>query len=155
MLLRNYGSRDRYVHEVQGDNSRLDPVQAAILRVKLRHLPKWNARRAKIAERYSTEILSSEVILPEVSPWADPSWHLYCIRYSKRDALREKLAAAGVETLIHYPIPPHLQRAYAALGYQRGDFPIAEAMADSLISLPIGPAMSDAQVSRVVAALAV
>jgi len=153
-LLRNYGSRERYVNEVQGYNSRLDPVQAAVLRVKLKHLRGWNGRRAKIAARYSSEITSNKVILPQVADWAEPSWHLYCIRHPLRDSLRETLAAAGVETLVHYPIPPHRQKAYAGLGYAKGAFPIAEEMADTLISLPIGPAMRDQDLDRVIAALA-
>lgn len=153
-LLRNYGSRERYVNEVQGYNSRLDPVQAAVLRVKLKHLRDWNRRRAKIAARYSSEITNNAVILPQVADWAESSWHLYCIRHPLRDSLRETLAAAGVETLVHYPIPPHRQKAYAALGYAKGAFPIAEEMADTLISLPIGPAMRDDDLDQVIAALA-
>nr|WP_294810979.1 DegT/DnrJ/EryC1/StrS family aminotransferase [uncultured Sphingomonas sp.] len=154
-LLRNYGSRERYVNEVQGYNSRLDPVQAAILLVKLKHLRVWNARRAKIAARYTSEITSNTIVLPQVPDWAEPSWHLFCIRHPQRDQLRERLTAAGVETLVHYPIPPHLQKAYAELGYEKGAFPIAEGMADTLISLPIGPAMRDEQVDRVISALVI
>ena len=153
-MLRNYGSRERYVNEVQGYNSRLDPVQAAILRVKLRHLPAWNERRARIAARYHTEITDPAIVPPYVIGRARSAWHLYCIRHTDRDALRTRLSASGIETLIHYPIPPHLQAAYAGLGYGRGDFPIAESMADTLVSLPIGPTMSDDQVDRVIAALA-
>lgn len=153
-VLRNYGSRQRYVNEVQGYNSRLDPVQAAVLRVKLRHLPEWNVRRARIAARYAAELANSGLELPHVPEWADPVWHLYCVRHPQRDRLRERLAQAGVETLIHYPIPPHLQGAYAGLGYGKGAFPIAESMAETLISLPIGPAMSDAHIDHVVAAVA-
>ena len=149
-MLRNYGSRQRYVNEVQGYNCRLDPVQAAILTVKLRHLPEWNGRRSRIAKRYSNGLVSSGIILPKVADWATPVWHLYCIRHPKRDQLRELLAAAGVETLVHYPIPPHLQVAYKQLGYQVGDFPIAEALAETSISLPIGPAMTDDQVEHVI-----
>lgn len=152
-VLRNYGSRQRYVNEVQGYNSRLDPVQAAVLRVKLRHLPEWNARRARIAARYSAELAHCGLELPVVPDWAEPVWHLYCVRHPRRDQLRERLMEAGVETLIHYPIPPHLQGAYARLAYGKGAFPVAERMADTLISLPIGPAMSEAQVDRVVAAV--
>ena len=153
-LLRNYGSRKRYVNEVQGYNSRLDPVQAAILRVKLRHLREWNRRRAGIAARYTAQIPSGTITLPMVPDWAQPAWHLFCIRHPHRDTLRDRLAMAGVETLIHYPIPPHRQQAYADLGYGANAFPIAEAMATTLLSLPIGPAMTDAQVDQVIAALA-
>lgn len=152
-VLRNYGSRQRYVNEVQGYNSRLDPVQAAVLRVKLRHLPEWNARRAGIAARYTAALANCGLTLPFVPEWADPAWHLYCVRHPQRDQLRERLAEAGVETLIHYPIPPHLQGAYARLGYERGAFPLAESMAETLISLPIGPAMDEQHVDRVIAAV--
>jgi dTDP-4-amino-4,6-dideoxygalactose transaminase len=152
-VLRNYGSRQRYVNEVQGYNSRLDPVQAAVLRVKLRHLPDWNERRGRIASRYSREFANCDLTLPGVPDWADPAWHLYCVRYPQREQLRKRLADSGVETLIHYPIPPHLQGAYTALGYRKGAFPIAESMAETLISLPIGPALDEAQVVQVIAAV--
>lgn len=152
-LLRNYGSRARYVNEVQGYNSRLDPVQAAILRVKLRHLPEWNARRAAIAARYDASIRRSGVTLPHVPDWADPAWHIYAIRHPDRETLRASLGKAGIETLVHYPTPPHLQVAYAGLGYSRGALPIAERMAETLVSLPIGPAMTDLQIDRVIVAL--
>lgn len=153
-VLRNYGSRERYVNEVQGYNSRLDPVQASILRVKLRHLRKWNERRARIAGRYSAEITNAAITLPHIITGAESAWHLYCIRHPRRDELRRRLAENGVETLVHYPIPPHLQNAYAGMRHARGTFPIAEAMADTLLSLPIGPAMRDDQVDQVIAALA-
>lgn len=149
-VLRNYGSRQRYVNEVQGCNSRLDPVQAAVLRVKLRHLPEWNSRRARIADRYNEALVHCGLELPFVPDWVEPVWHLYCVRHPQRDRLRERLADTGVETLIHYPIPPHLQGAYARLGYGKGAFPVAERMAQTLLSLPIGPAMSDTQVSYVI-----
>lgn len=149
--LRNYGSSVRYVHEERGFNSRLDPLQAAILRVKLAHLDAWNARRREIAARYLRELAGTDLVLPTVPAWAESSWHLFPVRHARRDAFREALAAAGVETLIHYPIPPHLQRAYADLGFARGAFPVAEEAADTVLSLPIGPAMTDAQVDAVVA----
>uniref|UniRef100_UPI00404839F4 DegT/DnrJ/EryC1/StrS family aminotransferase n=1 Tax=Limnohabitans sp. TaxID=1907725 RepID=UPI00404839F4 len=149
-LLRNYGSRQRYVNEVQGYNSRLDPVQAAVLRVKLRYLDDWNERRTYIAAKYNERLGNCGLTLPWVPVWAKPSWHLYCVRHHQRDALRDKLIAAGIETLVHYPIPPHLQEAYASLGYVTGSFPLAEDMANTLLSLPIGPAMTEAQVSCVI-----
>ncbi len=149
-VLRNYGSRQRYVNEVQGFNSRLDPVQATVLRVKLRHLPEWNARRTRIAARYNVALANCGLELPFVPDGAVPVWHLYCVRHAQRDRLREGLANAGVESLIHYPIPPHLQGAYAELGFGKGAFPVAERMAETLISLPIGPAMTDDQVSYVI-----
>lgn len=152
-MLRNYGSRQRYVNEVQGLNSRLDPVQAAVLRVKLRHLSEWNARRSKIAAQYSQAFASTQIVLPKVPDWADPVWHLYCIRHEKRDEMRALLDGAGIETLVHYPIPPHLQNAYVECGYAKSSFPIAEAMADTLISLPIGPTLDKGEVERVIAAV--
>lgn len=152
-MLRNYGSKQRYVNEVAGHNCRLDPVQAAVLAVKLGKLEEWNARRQRIAARYSDGLSGTEITIPHVENWADPVWHLYCIRYDSRDEMRRLLAEAGVETLIHYPIPPHLQQAYAHLGYGKAAFPIAEKMADTLLSLPIGPEMSDDQVEHVLAAL--
>jgi dTDP-4-amino-4,6-dideoxygalactose transaminase len=152
-LLRNYGSPVRYVHEVQGFNSRLDPLQAAFLRVKLRYLDEWNARRRSIAARYSAELSGTPLHLPVVPAGAEHVWHLYCVRYAERDALRSALQAAGVDTLIHYPTPPHLQAAYAGLGLSQGAFPVAEATAATILSLPIGPAMTDAQVDAVIATL--
>ena len=151
--LRNYGSSVRYVHEERGFNSRLDPIQAAILRVKLSHLDAWNARRREIAARYQRELFGTGLVLPTVTAGAESSWHLFPVRHPRRDALLAALTASGVETLIHYPIPPHLQRAYADLGYTRGAFPIAEETADTVLSLPIGPAMADAQVDAVIEAL--
>ena len=145
-MLRNYGSRVKYVNEVQGYNSRLDPVQAAILRVKLAHLDEWNARRSAIAARYQQGLAGCGLVLPQVPEWAEPVWHLYVVRHPQRDALQRALTDAGVGTLIHYPIAPHLQQAYAAAGWARGAFPLAERMADEVLSLPIGPAMDMAAV---------
>ena len=125
-VLRNYGSRVKYVNEVQGFNSRLDPLQAAILRVKLAHLDEWNARRRAIAARYQQGLAGCGLTLPHVPDWAEPVWHLYVVQHPQRDALQKKLADAGIGTLIHYPIPPHLQQAYASAGYVQGQFPIAE-----------------------------
>lgn len=153
-LLRNYGSPVRYVHEEAGFNSRLDPIQAAFLRVKLSRLDSWNLRRQRIARRYLQELPSSAVGLPSVPSSAEPVWHLFCIRHPARDRFRQALEAMGIETLIHYPIPPHLQRAYAGMGLQRGSYPVAERIAETVLSLPIGPAMTDAQVDAVVAAVA-
>jgi len=152
-MSRNYGSRERYANEVRGYNSRLDPAQAAALRVKLKHLLDWNERRAAIAARYDEELQGLGLTLPYVRSWADPVWHLYCVRHPQRDWLRGMLAEMGVETLIHYPIPPHLQRAYLDMGFGKGAFPIAERMADELISVPIGPAMSASETNHVIAAL--
>lgn len=139
-MLRNYGSTIKYVHEVLGYNCRLDPLQAAILRVKLQHLDHWNQRRREIAASYIEQFANaSQITLPFVPEWADPCWHLFVIRHPHRDALQAHLAQAGIGTLIHYPIPPHLQQAYRHLGYNLGTFPIAETLAREVLSLPIGP----------------
>lgn len=151
--LRNYGSQVKYVHDVLGYNSRLDPVQAAALQVKLKVLDAWNARRAAIAARYSQALAGSGLILPTVPPWAQPVWHLYVVRHPQRDLLQAALTRAGVGTLIHYPIPPHLQRAYSGAGFHPGQFPLAERMASQLLSLPIGPQLLPDQVETVIAAI--
>ncbi len=151
--LRNYGSRVKYVNEVKGYNSRLDPVQAAALRVKLRVLDAWNARRAKVAARYTTALSNTGLMLPAVAAGAEPAWHLYVVQHPQRDRLQKMLGEAGIGTLIHYPIPPHLQQAYAGAGFFAGQFPIAERMAGQLLSLPIGPQLDDEGVEAVIAAL--
>ncbi len=138
-VLRNYGSRVKYLNEVQGYNSRLDPLQAAILRVKLAHLDDWNARRCAIATRYQQGLADCGLSLPYVPGWSEPAWHLYVVQYPQRDALQKALTDAGVGTLIHYPIPPHRQQAYAKAGWTQGAFPLAERIADTVLSLPIGP----------------
>jgi dTDP-4-amino-4,6-dideoxygalactose transaminase len=142
-VLRNYGSRIKYLNEVQGYNSRLDPVQAAVLRVKLRYLDEWNDRRATIAARYAAELSGTNLMLPAVPEWADPVWHLFVIRHPQRDALQRKLTEAGIGTLIHYPVPPHLSGAYAGLGFAKGSFPVAEEIASTALSLPMGPHLPD------------
>ena len=152
-VLRNYGSRVKYVNEIQGYNSRLDPIQAAVLRVKLKHLDEWNGRRAEIADRYQSTLADTGFVLPTVPEWASPAWHLYVIRTRQRQVLQRHLTDAGVGNLIHYPIPPHLQQAYAGLGYKRGDFPIAEAMADEVLSLPMGPQLAHADAASVIASV--
>ena len=151
-VLRNYGSRVKYVNEVQGYNSRLDPLQAAILRVKLAHLDEWNARRSAIAQLYQTGLAGRGLTLPHVPDWAEPVWHLYVVQHPQRDALQQALTNAGVGSLIHYPIPPHLQQAYAHAGWERGAFPMAERMADQVLSLPIGPSLPADEVEEVVQA---
>ena len=152
-VLRNYGSRVKYVNEVQGYNSRLDPLQAAILRVKLAHLDEWNERRRAVATRYQSGLAGCGLTLPQVPEWAEPVWHLYVVRHPQRDALQQALVDAGVGTLIHYPIPPHRQKAYAEWGLKQGDFTIAEAIAEEVLSLPIGPHLSFEDQDRVIAAL--
>lgn len=141
-VLRNYGSRVKYVNEVKGFNSRLDPIQAAVLRVKLRVLDEWNARRSVIAQKYVEELAGSRLVLPQVPAWATPVWHLFVVRHPDRELLQEELGKLGVGTMIHYPIPPHVQKAYECLGFVRDAFPIARAIAGDIFSLPIGPQMS-------------
>lgn len=152
-VLRNYGSRVKYVNEVQGYNSRLDPIQAAVLRVKLAQLDAWNARRANIASAYLNSLAGSGLMLPHVPDWAEPAWHLFVVRTAQRDALQQHLSAAGVGTLIHYPIPPHRQAAYSDAGLALDAFPLASRMADEVLSLPIGPHLTLDHSKRVVEAL--
>jgi len=150
-VLRNYGSKVKYYNEIKGYNSRLDELQAAFLRVKLRHLDAWNARRKKVAELYFSELgtRNSELILPSVPEWAEPVWHLFVVRHPGRDCLQARLSEAGVGTLIHYPVPPHLSGAYSDLGHRCGAFPVAEQLADSVLSLPMSPHLSEQQVNGV------
>jgi dTDP-4-amino-4,6-dideoxygalactose transaminase len=152
-VLRNYGSREKYRNEVRGYNSRLDEIQAAVLRVKLRHLDNWNGRRATSAARYGCELASAGLILPEVPVWAEPVWHIYVVRSRHRDALRAHLATNGIGTLIHYPIPPHHQKAYADLGFPADAFPIAREIAAEALSLPLGPHLTPLQQDAVIDAV--
>ena len=152
-VLRNYGSRVKYVNEVQGYNSRLDPLQAAILRVKLAHLDEWNARRSAIAARYQQDLTGCGLTLPHVPEWAEPAWHLHVVQHPQRDAMQQALADAGVGTLIHYPIPPHRQQAYADADWVLGSLPLAERMANEVLSLPIGPHLQSDQVDTVITAV--
>ena len=149
-VLRNYGSDKRYIHQDLGVNSRLDSLQASILSVKLKHLETWNDRRNTIASIYNEEFKGLPLRLPSVEPHNKAVWHLYCIRSAQRDKVRKQLESVGVETLIHYPVPPHLQKAYKFLPYSSGSFPVAERIASELISLPIGPAMTEKQIEHVV-----
>lgn len=152
-VMRNYGSRVKYVNEVQGYNSRLDPIQAAILGVKLKVLDEWNARRARIASRYLTELRVPNLTLPEVISGVEPVWHLFVVRHPQRDRLQQMLQQAGVGTLIHYPIPPHQQAVYQNCGFIDAHYPIAETLANEVLSLPMGPHMTDTQVDQVIAAV--
>lgn len=150
-VLRNYGSRQKYDNEVRGHNSRLDPLQAAFLRVKLKHLDEWNERRRCIAQRYLDDLrLLPRLGLPAVPRGVIPVWHVFVIAHPERARLQEHLAANGIGTLIHYPVPPHLSPAYADLGFQSGAFPITENMANTILSIPIGPHVSQEQAGVVV-----
>lgn len=146
--LRNYGSTEKYRHEVLGYNSRLDELQAAFLRAKLPLLHEANVARGKVATRYLCELAGLPLKLPIVPSWAEPVWHLFVIQTRQRDVLRQYLAQQGVETLIHYPVPPHRQACYPEFGHL--DLPVAEQMGRELLSLPISPVISEAEVSYVV-----
>ena len=149
-LLRNYGSRQKYVNEAAGVNSRLDPIQAAVLRVKLGALDEWTERRRSVATAYTKGLAESGLILPHVPDWADPAWHLYVVRTSDRDALQDRLTEAGIGTLVHYPIPPHMQKAYADMQILPDAFPLARDLASEVLSLPMGPQLSLDQVQDIV-----
>ncbi|WP_370195805.1 MULTISPECIES: DegT/DnrJ/EryC1/StrS family aminotransferase [Aurantimonas] len=152
-VLRNYGSRVKYVNEVKGVNSRLDPIQAAVLRVKLACLDDWTDRRRTIADLYTRELADSGLILPHVPDWAAPAWHLYVVRSVARDALQDRLGTAGIGTLIHYPIPPHMQDAYAKLDLAPDALPHARDLAGEVLSLPIGPQMPAPHAAQVCSAV--
>ncbi len=147
--LRNYGSKQKYHYETQGVNSRLDELQAAVLRVKLRYLDEWNGRRGTIAACYLSGLAGSGCQLPSVPAWASPVWHLFVIRHPQRDALQAQLAEAGIGTIIHYPVPPHRSQAYPGAWH----LPLADELAASVLSLPIGPHLSEEQVGAVIATM--
>jgi dTDP-4-amino-4,6-dideoxygalactose transaminase len=151
--LRNYGSRVRYVNDEIGHNSRLDELQAAMLRVKLSHLEQWNARRREVAQAYCDALTKTRLELPGSSPHSHHVWHLYVVRTSLRDALRAFLEKAGIVTLIHYPTPPHLQAAYAWLDYNHGSLPASEAIHQEVLSLPLWPQMPPSMVQQVADAI--
>ena len=145
-MLRDWGQERRYHHVVEGYNYRMDALQGAILRVKLRHLEAWTEARRAHARLYTKVLEGSGIETPLEAPGNRHVWHIFAIRTRDRDALRSQLLREGVETGLHYPIPVHLQPAYADLGYQRGDFPHAEAAADTVLSLPIYPELSERNV---------
>jgi dTDP-4-amino-4,6-dideoxygalactose transaminase len=152
-LLRNYGARTKYVNEVKGINSRMEELHAAILRVKLRHLEDWNRKRVEQAARYVRELADTGLRLQSVPEWADPVWHIFSVRTPARDELQRRLADQGVGTLIHYPIPPHLQAAYADMGRPAGSYPIAERIHEQVLSLPIGPQLGVEDQGKVIEAV--
>lgn len=150
--LRNYGSKVKYVNIERGYNSRLDEMQAAFLRVKLKVLDEWNDRRRQVAARYDDKLAGIPGLgLPRAPQWAEPVWHLYVVRAERRKELMAALDKAGVGALIHYPIPPHLQDAYADLRQGKGTFPLAETLANTVLSLPMGPHISEKTVDEVAA----
>ncbi len=151
--LRNYGSKRKYYNEAKGFNSRLDELQAAFLRVKLRRLDEWNARRRAVATRYLSELSGIPgLTLPSFAEWAEPVWHLFVVRHLQRDALRTNLTEAAIGTLIHYPVPPHLSGAYQRDSVGSQALPVAEQLASSVLSLPMGPHLSEMQVDAVISA---
>ena len=151
--LRNGGQSNRYRHEAFGVNSRLDELQAAILRVSLAQLERWTARRRELADYYRRELAGSGLSLPQEQPYARAVHHLFVVRHPRRDALAAALAERGIGTLIHYPIPLHLQPAFAGLGRRPGDLPIAERACSEILSLPLYPELRDEQAAAVVAAV--
>jgi dTDP-4-amino-4,6-dideoxygalactose transaminase len=148
--LRNYGSAIKYYNEEIGYNKRLDEMQAAFLRVKLNFLQEWTNQRKEIAQWYN-EVLQdrSDLILPYVHENADHVYHLYVVRTSNREKLQQELTEKGVQTMIHYPVPPHLQKAYKHLGYKQGDFPIAEEIARTCLSLPVWPGIVKNDIEKI------
>ena len=148
-MLRNYGSKEKYHNELEGVNSRLDEIQAALLQVKLSHLPTLIEERAKIADFYTKNITNTRLILPLTRNGCNHVWHQFVLRVKKRDKFQQYLKSNGIETLIHYPIPPHLSKCYARLGCKVGDFPIAERYADEVLSLPMFNGMTDEEMRYV------
>jgi dTDP-4-amino-4,6-dideoxygalactose transaminase len=153
-VLRNYGSRVKYDNEVKGYNSRLDELQAALLRVKLRKIDEWNRRRAAIAAFYLSNLRDDlDYVLPHIPDWAAPCWHLFVLRHTDRNRIARELSDRGIGTLIHYPTPPHLSGAYVDAPGKSGAFPIAELIAQTVLSVPMGPHVSLESAARVVEAL--
>ena len=150
-VLRNYGSQKKYYNEVIGHNMRLDELQAALLSVKLKKLNEWTMQRQQIAAWYNEALKDlEEIVLPKIADGATHVYHLYVIRTVKRDELQKYMNENGIGTLIHYPIPPHLQKAYEVLGHKKGDFPIAEEIAETALSLPLWPGMNRESVDLVI-----
>lgn len=152
-VLGNYGSRVKYHNEIKGYNSRLDELQAAFLREKLKKLDGWNTQRQILAKHYLEQLQGSQLVLPFVTEWAEPVWHLFVVRSKAREPLQHHLTQAGIGTMIHYPVPPHLQPAYADLGFEKGAFPIAERIHQEVLSLPMYPGMTSTQADSVIRAI--
>ena len=151
--IRNYGSTIKYNNEYKGVNSRLDEIQAEFLKIKLKYLDKWNVDRKKIAKLYLEGINNHKIILPYVNSVDESAWHVFAVRTEYRNELEKYLKYKGIETLIHYPIPIHLQQAYDNLGYKAGDFPVAETLSKTVLSLPLWYGMSDDEINYVVSIL--
>jgi dTDP-4-amino-4,6-dideoxygalactose transaminase len=149
-LLRNYGQTSKYFHRIRGYNTRLDELQAAVLEAKLPYLDAWNDARRRIAARYDAGIHAPHIVLPGVQEHVRHVYHLYVIRTPYRDALREWLLARGIGTQIHYPVPIHRQEAYRDMGLVAGTLPVTERACDEILSLPMYPELSDAQIDWVI-----
>lgn len=152
-MYRNYGSEKRYYNKVVGANSRLDELQASMLRVRLAHMEELTAERIAIANRYTAQIHNDKLILPQIRDGATHVWHQYVIRTKERDALIAYLEDNGIGTIIHYPVPPHLAEAYGYLGYQKGAFAITEEYADSVVSIPMYNGMTEDEQTKVIECL--
>jgi len=152
-LLSNYGSRHKHVNEIRGVNSRLDALQAAVLSARLKSVDIWTRRRSLLARRYMDGLTGCSYVLPELPTYGSHAWHLFVIRSNRRDLLQVWLQQHGVGTQIHYPVPPHLQAAYADLGVERRALPVASQLADEVLSLPMSQAHSEEQVDRVITML--
>ena len=152
-MYRNYGSKVKYYHEIEGYNSRLDEIQAALLTVKLSHMKELNQERIRIANRYLNEINNNKIILPKIREKAEHVYHLFVIKTENRDGLQQYLLEKGIKTQIHYPIPPHLAGCYKYLGYKKGDLPRTEELADKILSLPLYYGMTDEELDYVIEAL--
>lgn len=152
-MYRNYGSEKRYYNKVVGANSRLDELQAGLLRVRLTHMEELTRERRRIAERYTKELSNPKITLPAVREGADSVWHQYVIRCEERDRLMEYLKEKGIGTIIHYPIPPHLSEAYGYLGFAKGSFPITEHYADTVLSIPMYNGMTAEEQTYVIEAI--
>jgi dTDP-4-amino-4,6-dideoxygalactose transaminase len=149
-LLRNYGSEKKYFNDIIGLNSRLDPLQAAILRIKLNYLDEWNERRKSIARKYLENLDSSKFGLPHVENYADSVWHLFVVTHDQRNAFQERMNEIRISTVIHYPIPPHKQKAYNHIEFEENQIAMSSHLASKVISLPIGPQLKEEQVEYVI-----
>ena len=149
-IFRNYGSEKRYYNKIAGTNSRLDEIQAALLRVRLKYLDEMNQERKNICTRYLNEINNKHIMLPKQRPGCDTVWHQFVIQAENREKLIEHLKSNGISTIVHYPVPPHLSEAYAYLGYKTGSFPIAEHYANTVLSLPLYNGMTGDEITYVI-----
>jgi dTDP-4-amino-4,6-dideoxygalactose transaminase len=151
--LREHGSSVRYYHEEVGFNYRMEGIHGAVLGVKLKYLDGWIRERRRVASRYTEWLADTPLQLPAEPAFAESAWNLYVVRHPQRDDLKKHLEANGISTALHYPLPLHLQKCYAQLGYQAGDFPHSEKAGNECLSLPIYPELTDAQVQRVAAVI--